>query len=238
MTASFKLTNNSKVRFRKNHMNTFSITQGLPSDGGSCVAATAACLKVCYDANLRKLYKGYKAVEDANYALVKDASPEEQLAVIKNTINKWLLTSGHEDASFRIHTGGEFFNESYTNAWRQVISETPEVKFWAYTRALFVVPILAGLKNLTLLLSCDIDNKEEVLAAYEQFKHHPNIAVAWMGNGLPEGFPQDKATLTCPEVTGKIKNIDQQGACSRCRACIDRPLKSGQIRHIKFPIHR
>lgn len=235
---SFKLTNNSKVRFRKNHMNTFSITQGRPEDGGSCVNATEACLKVCYDANLRKLYKGYKAVEDDNFAMIKSASPEEQLAIIRNTVNKWLLTVGHEHPYFRIHTGGEFFSAEYTEAWRQVIAQTHEVYFWAYTRSMFAVPILAGLKNLTLMLSCDKDNKDEVLGVYEQYKHYPNIAVAWMGNTSPEEFPSDRATLSCPEVTGKTKNLDQQGACSRCRACIDRPLKSGNIRHIQFNIHR
>lgn len=235
---SFKLTNNSKVRFRKNHMNTFSIRQGRPEDGGSCVNATEACLKVCYDANLRKLYKGYKAVEDDNYDLVKNASFEEHLEVIKNTVNKWLLTTGHDNPLFRIHTGGEFFNESYTRAWRQVIASTHEAYFWAYTRSMFAVPILAGLKNLTLMLSCDSDNQEEVLKVYEAYEHHPNIAVAWMGNVVPENFPKDRKILACPEVTGKTKNLDNQGACSRCRACIDRPLKSGNIRHIQFNIHR
>jgi ferredoxin len=219
-------------------MNTFSITQGHPKDGGSCVAATEACLKVCYDATLRRIYKGYRAVEDDNYALVKDASYEEQLAVIKNTINKWLLTTGHEDARFRIHTGGEFFNESYTKAWRQAISDTPEVNFWVYTRAIFAVDILAGLHNLTLLLSCDPDNKDDVLDTYDKFKHHANIAVAWMGNSLPENFPEDRQVLICPEVSGKTKNTEKQGACARCRACINRPLKSGKTRHIQFPIHK
>lgn len=235
---SFKLTNNSKVRFKKNHMNTFSITQGHPKDGGSCVAATEACLKVCYDANLRKLYKGYKAVEDDNYALVKEASPEEQLAVVRNTVSKWLLTSVQTEPYFRIHTGGEFFSEAYTRAWKQVISEHNSVKFWVYTRALFTVPILSELKNLTLMLSCDVDNKKDVLKTYRKYKNYPNIAVAWMGNGLPEDFPKDRQTLICPEVTGKTKNTEKQGACSRCRACIDRPLKTGNIRHVQFPIHR
>ena len=219
-------------------MNTFSIRQGHPDAGGSCVNATESCLKVCYDANLRKLYKGYKAVEDANYELVKDVSFDMHLEVVRNTVNKWLLTAGHENALFRIHTGGEFFNESYTRAWRQVIAGTPEAYFWAYTRSMFAVPILAGLKNLTLMLSCDMDNQAEVLRTYEEFKHQPNIAVAWMGNSVPENFPQDRKILACPEVTGKTKNLEHQGACSRCRACIDRPLKSGEIRHVQFNIHR
>jgi hypothetical protein len=236
--SSFKLTNNSKVRFFDAHNNTFSISQGRPEDGGTCVNATEACLKVCYDATLRRIYKRYRANEDYNKDLVWDKPIEEQIEVIRNSVKKWYYATGHLRPYFRIHTGGEFFNENYTKAWYTVIEETPLIHFWVYTRSLFAVPILAGLKNLTLLLSCDVDNKDEVLKTYSSFADHPNISVAWMGNEVPPEFPKDRPSLVCPEVTGKTKTLNKQGACSRCRACIDRPLKSGKIRHIQFPVHR
>ena len=235
---SFKLTNNSKVRFFDGHNNTFSISQGRVEDGGTCVNATEACLKVCYDATLRRIYKHYRANEDYNKDLVWEKPMAEQVEVISNSVKKWYYGTGHAQPFFRIHTGGEFFNENYTNAWRTVIDESQQIQFWVYTRSLFAVPILAGLKNLTLLLSCDEDNKDDVLKTYEVFKDHPRISVAWMGNTPPSEFPKDRALLVCPEVTGKTKTVNKQGACSRCRACIDRPLKSGNIRHIQFPIHR
>ena len=238
--SSLKLTNNSKVKFRKEHNNTFSITQGLPKHGGSCVGATegkGGCVDVCYDCNLRKLYKGYAAVEDRNFQLIKDASAEDVYQVVRNTINKWILTYGLDDPYFRLHTGGDFYSEDYARAWKRVIDETPEVQFWTYTRSLFAVPILADCKNLTLMLSCDPVNKDSVLQTYEDYKHYPNIAIAWMGDDLPD-WQFDRKFLVCPAVTGKVKNGKEEGACSRCRACVDRPLKSGQIRHVQFPIHR
>lgn len=235
---SFKLTDNSKVRFHKEHRNTFSLAQGLPEDGGTCVNATQACLKVCYDANLRKLYRKYAEVEDYNTALVLNASHNQQLEIIKNTVDKWLLNSGGKSPYFRIHTGGEFFDESYTRAWKKVIRKHPSVNFWAYTRSLFAVPLLCDLKNLTLYLSCDTDNFESVFAVYEKYKDYSNIGIAWMGDNPPENFPTDRVVLDCPEVTGKTKKIGASGACSRCRACIDRRLKSGKTRHVRFPIHR
>jgi hypothetical protein len=235
---SFKLTNNSKVRFFDAHNNTFSISQGRVEDGGTCVHATEACLKVCYDATLRRIYKHYRANEDYNKDLVWEKPIEEQVEVISNSIKKWYYDTGRMQPFFRIHTGGEFFNENYANAWRTVIDANQYIHFWVYTRSLFAVPILAGLKNLTLLLSCDVDNKDEVLETYKVFKTHPNISVAWMGNEVPPEFPKDRSLLVCPEVTGKTKTLNKQGACSRCRACIDRTLKSGDIRHIQFPIHR
>lgn len=237
----FKLTNNSKVRFKKNHSNTFSLKQGSPKNGGTCPGATSGkcgCEDVCYDKNLRRLYKNYAAVEDYNTSLVYDKSPEETYTVINNSVVWWLLNGGAKEPYFRIHTGGDFYNEQYARCWKRVIEEHPDVTFWGYTRSLFAIPLLAGLKNLTLFLSCDPVNQREVLAVYDEYKHHSNLAVAWMGNTLPEAFPQDRPHLICPEVSGKIKNNEKQGACSRCRACINRPLKNGQTRHIQFPIHR
>jgi len=238
-TASFKLTNNSKVRFFDNHDNTFSLSQGLPENGGTCVNATEACLKVCYDATLRRIYKHYRAKEDYNRDLVWEKPLQEQVEIIGNSVKKWYFNTGRAAPFFRIHTGGEFFNEEYASAWRAVIEETPEIHYWVYTRSLFAVPILLGLNNLTILLSCDKDNKEQVLATYESYKNYPNVSVAWMGNELPVNeFPTDRPLLVCPEVTGKTKSLDKKGACARCRACVDRKNKTGQIRHIQFPIHK
>ena len=239
--ATFRLTNNSKVRFYNEHYNTFSLAAGLPEHGGTCVHATVGeggCVGKCYDINLRKLYKKYAANEDFNTSLVWDKPYEEQVRVIQNSVTKWLLNNGAEKPFFRIHTGGEFFSLEYTLAWREVMTNYPKINFWAYTRAMFTVPLLVDLQNLTLMLSCDPVNKNDVLKVYEKFKHHDNLAVAWMGNTLPEDMPQDRKLLVCPEVTGKMGKMKDIGACARCRACIDRRLKSGQTRHIQFPIHR
>jgi hypothetical protein len=239
ITAKIKLTNNSKVRFHKKHYNTFSLTQGLPINGGSCPGATegeGGCLGVCYDCNLRKLYKAYAAVEDKNLALIKGKSEEEIYQILKSTIDDWKVTTGKLKPYFRLHTGGDMYSLEYANAWARVIKENPGVHFWTYTRSLFAVPVLSDCSNLTLMLSCDPVNKTEVLQVYDKYKSYSNLAVAWMGNDPPE--LTDKAMLVCPEITKKLKNTKDIGACARCRACIDRPLKSGKIRHIQFPIHR
>ncbi len=237
---SFKLTNNSKVRFSPKHNNTFSLTQGPPEEGGTCPMATEGpegCLEVCYDKNLRKLYKAYAAVEDFNTSLVLGKTKEEMFCVIDNTVSKWLLTGGDKDPYFRIHTGGDFFNKTYASAWKDVMLKYPSVKFWAYTRSLFAVPVLLEAANLTLMLSCDPVNKDKVLKTYAEHKDNPNLGIAWMGDNMPEEI-SDRAVLDCPEVTGKTKNTKQLGACARCRVCIDRKLKTGKIRHVRFPIHR
>lgn len=237
----FKLTNNSKVRFKDKHYNTFSLKQGSILEGGTCPGMTVGeggCGEKCYDKNLRKLYKAYASVEDYNTSLVMDKTADEMYSVIKNSVTYWLLNDEMQDPYFRIHTGGDFYNEEYARCWARVMLEHPKIKFWCYTRSMFAVPILAEIENLSLFLSCDPVNKHEVLFTYDRYKKYPNIAIAWMGNEVPQNMPQDKAFLICPEVTGKLKNKNTEGACSRCRACIDRTLKNGKIRHIQFPIHR
>jgi hypothetical protein len=237
-----KLTNNSKVRFYDKHNNTFSLRQGRPEDGGTCPHATSGkggCLNVCYDANLRKLYKNYASVEDNNTALVRAAkSVGELVDILEGTVLNWLAGDKKDKKFFRLHTGGDFYNEDYVEAWAQVIEKFPTVRFWAYTRSLFAIPRLAELKNLTLLLSCDPVNKTAVLEAYEPYRSYKNVTVAWMGNDFPQEELKDRPLLICPEVTKKIKNTKEIGACARCRACVDRPLKSGTFRYIQFPIHR
>jgi hypothetical protein len=235
---TIKLTNNSKVRFHKNHYNTFSLTQGPPKLGGSCPGATegsGGCVEVCYDCNLRKLYKAYARVEDRNFELVKGKKREEIFPILDKTVDDWKKTHGSSKPYFRLHTGRVIYDEEYTHAWACTIGKLKDVRFWCYTRSLFALPILADLDNLTLYLSCDPVNKSKVLEVYEKYKDYKNIAIAWMGNDTPE---LDRNTLVCPEVTKKLRNTKEVGACSRCRACIDRPLKNGYMRHIQFPIHR
>jgi hypothetical protein len=237
----FKLTNNSKVRFKGMHLNTFSLRQGSPKNGGTCPGCTPGeegCEDTCYDKKLRRIYKAYASVEDYNTELLAGLSEDDIFAVIDNSVTFWRMTSNDEHLYFRLHTGGDFYSVDYAKAWRRVIEKHKSVNFWTYTRSLFAVPILHKLKNLTLYLSCDPVNKDEVLKVYSQYSGTPNIALAWMGNTIPVDFPSDRKHLVCPEVTGKLANSKTQGACSRCRACVDRPLRDGNIRHVQFPIHK
>jgi hypothetical protein len=246
---SLSLSDNRKTKFFSAHKNTFGLRTGLPINGGTCPGATlgeGGCLcsrgeqgePTCYAAKLRRIYVNYGKTEDRNTDLLLSLDRAGMIIVIRNTVMKWLLNGGHKEQYFRLHMGGDFFNEDYTYAWKHVIKEWPLVKFWTYTRSLFAIPILADCKNLSLYLSCDPVNQEEVLKAYEPYREYSNIAIAWMGNSFPENLVNDRKYLKCPEVSKKLKSTKDEGACSRCRACIDRPLKTGKMRHIQFPIHR
>jgi hypothetical protein len=246
---SLNLSDNRKTKFIPGHKNTFGLKTGHLKYGGTCPGATAGkggCLwartengePTCYAAKLRKLYKNYGTTEDHNTQLLMGATYDEKVDILRNTLMKFLLNGGHKKQYFRLHMGGDFFNEEYTRAWKYVIDEWPLVKFWTYTRSMFAVPILAECKNLSLYLSCDPVNISEVRETYKKYSSYPNIAVAWMGNDFEATSFADRPYMPCPEVTKKLKSTKTEGACSRCRACIDRPLKTGELRHIQFPIHR
>jgi len=236
------LTDNRKVRHFRGHLNTFSILSGRIQDGGTCPGATegeGGCVDVCYDCNLRQLYKGYDARELRNTIILKSAEThEDQVQILRNTVTRWYHNGGHLAPYFRIHTGGDFYEIAYAKAWSQVISEFPHVRFWAYTRSFFAVPFLAKRKNLTLYLSTDPVNYQLAMKVYTRHAHLPNVGLAWMGNYLPSDFPTDREGLVCPSVTKKVKSTPHYGACSRCRVCIDRPARNGMVRHVQFPIHR
>ena len=237
-----KLTNNSKVRFFDNHNNTFSLRAGRPEDNsGTCPCSTkgeGGCAGVCYAMNIRRIYKAYANKEDFNTELVKDKHGEELFELLDDTIAEWYKENWNRHPFFRIHTSGDMFSEEYAHAWVRVIKKYPSIRFWLYTRTLFAVSILAECENLTLFLSCDPVNKDEVLAEYEKYKAYPNVAIAWMGDEFPSELV-DRPNNKCPDITGKLQNKSAvEGPCSKCRICIDRKLASGKIRHVSFPIHR
>jgi hypothetical protein len=238
---SFKLSENRKTRFHKNHKNTFGLKTGKPERGGTCPGATGGdegCEDVCYACTTSRIYKNYQKVEDHNTNIILKADYPLMVEIIRNTVLKFLLGGGNTKQFFRLHMGGDFFNEVYARAWAHVMKEWPNTRFWGYTRSLFAIPILAEVKNLSIYLSCDPVNIKQVLKAYEPYRDYPNVAIAWMGDTFPEELLNDREYLSCPAVNKQTKSTKDYGACSRCRACIDRPLKTGKLRHIQFPIHK
>ena len=238
-----KLTDNSKTKFRLRHYNCMGLNFGLPEDGGTCPNATTGpggCCdmrggkrQVCYVAKLVALRKNVRDALQYNTDQLVGKTLIEMTKVLEETITQFRKCSKGKDLYFRLHWSGDFFNETYAKAWSTIIKSNPDIKFWAYTRSFDCVEHLAGLANLTLFLSCDPVNYREALQVFEKFKEYTNIGLAWLGTETPK----DRRWVTCPETSGKLKN-GNQGACSRCRLCIDRfdPVKS-RVKNISFCLH-
>lgn len=127
---------------------------------------------------------------------------------------------------FRIHWDGDFYSLDYARAWASVIADYPDTQFWAYTRsftdAVNVVPVLAGITNLTLYLSVDADNADaahqvatehDVMLAYCTADYQTGRALAAPGRQAPVPCPENDARKKIPLMT------DGVGACVTCQLC-------------------
>lgn len=239
-----KLSDNSKTKFKRSHYNTFGLNFGLPINNGTCPGATSGaggCLHLkiaggknstCYMHKLTKAYPSLRRLLDSNTELLKNKSKEEMEIILEETVTEFIKRNKGQLLYFRLHFSGDFFNETYTNAWAAVIKKFPHVQFWGYTRSLFAIPLLVGLNNLALYISADAQNWKEALLVFEQYKHLNNIGMCYMGDKVPE----ELKFVQCPEITKKILNTKQMGACGKCRLCFTYK-ENIRLRNINFPIH-
>jgi hypothetical protein len=204
---------------------TIANTFGLPSGKAySCPGATSVCEKICYAGKLEKVYKGVKDVLLNNWNLLKDASQMEMENMLFQMISEFDRDCEKRKAEklFRIHWDGDFFNETYTRAWKTVIKSFPGIQFWVYTRSAFAVPILSNVDNLSLYFSTDDDNWQ--LAS--ELKQEHDVKLAYLANNFAMGKERmlsitPKSAIPCPENAKKLKLISEKGsACVTCGQCV------------------
>jgi len=204
---------------------TIANTFGLPSGKSySCPGATSVCEKICYAGKLEKVFKGVKAVLLTNWEQLKDANQQQMEALIYQMIDEFEKDCDKKNAKklFRIHWDGDFFSDTYTMAWKNVILAFPQIQFWVYTRSDFAVPILTGIDNLALYFSTDDDNWQ--LAS--ELKKTNGVKLAYLANNFAMGKERMlsitvKSAIPCPENNKKIPLISEKGsACVTCSQCV------------------
>jgi hypothetical protein len=206
---------------------------GLPSGlAFSCPGATSICERVCYAGKLEKIYKGVRDILMHNWNLLSGASVEVMadliLAMVQDFVDETLAQRAKSKPAtfdFRIHWDGDFFSTDYAEAWAAVIRLFPYVRFWVYTRSftsdLNVVPILAGIENLSLYLSADADN---VVLANEIAQNNPGVMIATLAQTFAEAretiVDSTRKGYNCPEIDRRTPLITAKGsACIRCNVC-------------------
>ena len=204
---------------------TIANTFGLPAGKAfSCPGATPTCESVCYAGKLERVYKGVKAVLLHNWELLKDADQETMEKLLGEMIDDFRTDCEKRDAVmlFRIHWDGDFFNDTYTNAWRNVIRNNFDIKFWVYTRVATAAEILKGIDNLSLYYSTDKDNKEIAI----NLNKNSGIRLAYLADTFARGQADLKEMIgkvgaKCPENKKAIPLIDKDGsACVKCSLCV------------------
>ena len=203
---------------------TIANTFGLPAGKAySCPGATAVCEKVCYAGKLEKIYKGVRNVLMHNFDLLKDADYDTMVNLLDEMIIDFKKDCDKRNADklFRIHWDGDFFNETYTYAWKNVIEKHNDVQFWVYTRVESSARILQGIDNLSLYYSTDEENKPtaEVLSK-------EGIRLAYLAQTFAIGKADmleliGKSAVPCPENAKKLPLISEKGsACVTCGQCV------------------
>jgi ferredoxin len=204
---------------------TIANTFGLPSGKNySCPGETAICAKVCYAGKLEKIYKGVKTVLLHNWELLKDADQLTMESLLSDMVADFVKDCDKRSAErlFRIHWDGDFFNDTYTNAWRNVINNNPNIQFWVYTRVKSAAIILKGIPNLSLYYSADAENIKEAVG----LKLEHGVRMAYLATNFQIGQSTLKEMIgkvgaKCPENKKAIPLISTKGsACVSCGLCI------------------
>jgi ferredoxin len=205
---------------------TIANTFGLPAGKAySCPGATSICEKVCYAGKLEKVYKGVKAVLLHNWDLLKDASKETMVTLLDEMIIDFHKDCEKREAPrlFRIHWDGDFFNDTYTYAWKDIINKYPETQFWVYTRVKSAALILDGIPNLSLYYSTDDENAS---IGEELRGNAKSLRLAYLGNTFKASESKmkeltGKVGAKCPENLKAIPLISSNGsACVSCGLCV------------------
>jgi hypothetical protein len=200
-------------------------TFGLPAGKNySCPGATSVCETVCYAGKLEKIFPGVKTNLLHNWALLKDADYETMVALLKEMIVDFIKDCAKKDAPmlFRIHWDGDFFNDTYAYAWKQVIMDYRDVQFWVYTRVKSAALMLKDQPNLSLYYSTDSENKDEGI----ELKMDHGIKLAYLAKNFEIGQADMKALTgrpgaKCPENNKQIPLISTNGsACVSCSLCV------------------
>ncbi len=201
--------------------NTFGLPAGIDF---SCPGQTPTCAKVCYAGKLEKIYKGVRDVLLNNWNLLKDADHDTMEALLEEMIVDFNKDCEKRSAEklFRIHWDGDFFNDTYTFAWKHVILNHPEIQFWVYTRVESAALILKGIDNLSLYYSTDADNKDIGV----KLNKENGIRLAYLAETFAIGQADMKAMIgkvgaKCPENKKAIPLISKEGsACVSCSLCV------------------
>jgi len=200
-------------------------TFGLPAGKDfSCPGATSICETVCYAGKLEKLYKAVKANLLHNWELLRNADNDTMVALLDDMIVDFIADCDKKNAPklFRIHWDGDFFNDTYTYAWKTVIEKHSDIQFWVYTRVKDAALILKDISNLSLYYSTDDENKE----TGHELKKNSGIRLAYLGKNfaVTESTMKEltgKPGAKCPENMKSIPLISNAGsACVSCGLCV------------------
>ena len=97
----------------------------------------------CYAAMDEARRPNVRAVRWDNFDLLKDRkSTKEKVTLIVSSIRNSGLVRG---GTLRVHIGGDYYSQSYFNAWMQAAKFFPKIVFYSYTKSIkFLLEYIAA----------------------------------------------------------------------------------------------
>jgi len=161
--------------------------------GETCPGATKLCKQVCYAKAAAILHSN--CVPQSRALHLELAKRKDFAALMIQKLDRARLRR------MRIHESGDFFNQTYLNAWVKIIKAHPEYTFWAYTKSYKLDFTEAlKLKNLSLRYSVDVTTK-----------HHPKQSMPFAATSESK-----EGDFVCPSTLVKGHSIQCMKDCSFC----------------------
>ena len=236
----------SKTRFYSGNKNTFGLLPGPLDQGGTCPAATCGkggCLGIekgrtlpsCYVYRTISYRPAVGNVLEQNTKLLMGCEGLERVRVFSREFGRFAdawetrrrsVGDIGKEPYYRIHWSGDCPDISYASDLAEAMKAfNNQIKFWGYSRALFTIPIMAQVPNVSWYLSMDPVNMDECTEFLKAFYPEAltrtsvekcNISFALMSDKYPES-PDLKAMVPCPSDAGKVPHAE---ACRQCRLCL------------------
>lgn len=159
----------------------------------TCPGATAWCKMKCY---ARKAEYSYKSVLPFRYRNLEDTKKK---GFVKEAIEK--LQRMRVVRAVRVHSSGDFYNQTYVNKWYEIMKANPQIQFTFYTKSfhLFDFSKIRRLKNVNAFASIDLSTPPQRLKK----------ARGWL-----------KAYILVGNVPGKC--FVCPGSCKSCSHCYNK----------------
>jgi len=162
-----------------------------------CRHKTRDCVRYCYaDRGSMR----YHQAEDKRYGInAKWTRHRDFVSLISSQIRLIVYDCQY----FRIHTSGDFYNQTYFNKWVQIANNFQGMKFLAFTRN-YELDVSNAPANLILMFSSDPSTK----------KYHPSIKRRARVDYQLDNYESVEEHL---ELKGKSKVCRYK--CKFCREC-------------------
>lgn len=187
----------------------------------TCPGRSPTCSRYCYATHGR--FVTGKVQQLMEWRLQQCKKPEFVTNMVDELFRRGVLVC-------RIHVAGDYFSPAYAAKWVEIVSRSPNVRFFAYTRSWRVAKVepylraLAALDNMRLWYSADIDTgyppsvPDGVRVAYLQTSAHEAVSgdLVFQIRGLRR-LELPLAVPVCEQETpeGKARGVN----CANCTIC-------------------